>query len=307
MGYNETRNKFFEEIGKIIDTEDIYIVSADLAGPPFDYIRERYPKRYVSVGIAEQNMISVSIGLALAGKKVIAYAANPFIALRSLDQIRNGICINKTAVAVVGLGTGFSVSSCGATHFVTEDIAIMKLCPGIKQITVNDNDISDAALNYMLHNNCALYLRFDKDCGGNLSEIDKKDIDINKGFRVLNKNNGNISIVAEGYPVHVIKEKYKDTENAPEIIEIFSHPFDKIEFVEKVKDKKRIVVCEEQQVVGGMGTEVLETINDFDLNIKVVRMGIDYKDKFPGCYGSRKFWFKYYGIDEEKLDEKINI
>ncbi len=305
MGYNETRNKFFKEIGQIMDMEDIYIVSADLAGPPFDYIRERYPKRYISVGIAEQNMISVSIGLALAGKKVIAYAANPFIALRSLDQIRNGICINKTAVTVAGVGTGFSVSSCGTTHFVTEDIAIMKLCPGIKQITVNDNDISDAALNYMLHNNRALYLRFDKECGGNLSETDKKDIDIDKGFRILNKNICDICIVSEGYPVHMIKERYKDNENVSTIIEIFSHPFDRMKFVENIKDKKRIIVCEEQQISGGLGTEILEIINDFDLNIKVIRMGIDYKNNFPECYGSRKFWFKYYGFNEEKLNEKI--
>ena len=131
MGAHEVRNVYLTRIiEEIKKGEDLYIVSADLAAPCMDEFRESCPRRYVSVGIAEQNLIAVASGLALSGKKVVAYAANPFTVTRAFDQIRNCVSMMNLPIVIAGLGAGFSVTECGATHFVLD-------CEGV--------DISEAS------------------------------------------------------------------------------------------------------------------------------------------------------------------
>lgn len=126
---NKTRNVFFDKIYNLMKKdEDIVIISVDLAGPPFDRIRKDFPDRYIGVGIAEQNAIAVACGLCSVGKKAIVYASNPFSLFRGFDQIRNCVCMMKLPVIIVGLGTGFSLSDCGSTHFVIEDITLAATC-----------------------------------------------------------------------------------------------------------------------------------------------------------------------------------
>lgn len=285
-----------------MEREDIYIVTADLAGPPFDTIREKYPQRFVSVGIAEQNLISVSAGLALAGKRVIAYGPEPFIISRALDQIRNGICAMHVPVTIVGLGTGLNNAEYGATHFVTEDVAIMGLCPGISQITVNDEDICEAAFTYMLHCDSPLYLRLDRICGGHLDAA--SSVSIQNGFRMLQQSNSKICIVAEGYPVHQISSMDWGYEG-PNVLEVFAHPFDEAALLDALRKMDQIVVCEEQQRRSGLGTVLLELFNDSHITKRVIRMGVDYQGSYPGTYGPREYWIRHYGFDTDALRECV--
>lgn len=299
MGYNSARNMFFEQVGKCMEKEDIYVVSADLAGPPFDAIRKEHPKRYVPVGIAEQNMISVSIGIALTGKKTIAYTSNPFIALRAFDQIRNGAMIMNAPLTIVGVGTGFSIAEYGTTHFVTEDMAIMSLCPGLRQVTISDDSLAKEAFHYMLNNDQPLYLRFDKECGGDLNV--QPSWTIERGFRTISPGEDtHTMVITQGYTAHVIPQLLKESA-APKIIDMFGYPFNECEFIKELKDIKRIVVCEEQQVRGGLGSIILETLNRFKLDKEILRMGVDYKSSFPEQYGNRSYWLDYFNINKETI------
>ena len=163
MGYNGARNIFLESVIKKVESgEDIIIVSCDLGAPIFDDFKIKYPNRFISVGIAEQNLISVSGGITLEGKKVIAYGANPFVVTRAYDQIRNLISMMKIPLCIVGVGTGLSIAEYGATHYITEDLALIRMCPNIDAYSV-----SDALLAKWLGENFTdferpCYIRFDK-------------------------------------------------------------------------------------------------------------------------------------------------
>ena len=115
-------------VRRIEDGENIYFVSADLAAPVLDDFRKSYPENYVPVGIAEQNLIAIASGIALAGEKVIAYTSNPFLVFRAYDQIRNSIALMDLPITLVGVGAGFSIAEYGATHFSLEDINLLRCC-----------------------------------------------------------------------------------------------------------------------------------------------------------------------------------
>lgn len=301
MALNGARNWFFEEIGKQMEKHDIYIVSADLAGPPFDYIRKEYPERYVAVGIAEQNMISVACGLALSGKKVIAYTANPFIALRAFDQVRNAVALMNLPITIVGYGTGFSISSYGTTHFITEDFAMMTLCPGLKIITITDNAVAEKALKYVFSQSHApCYLRFDKDCS---ELVGNETIELEKGWRILKKGDST-AIIGQGYSSKIAYEAAIKTE-FPAVIDIFGYPFDENSLIEELVSYKKIIVIEEQQSRGGLSSMILEVMNDKGMSIPIIRMGVEYEGGLPEVYGSRTYWLNHYGIDVPHLIEKI--
>lgn len=302
MPNNTARDSFFEEVGRVIEQEDIYIVSVDLAGKPFDSIKERYPARFVPVGIAEQDSVAVSVGLALAGKRVIIYVFNPFLALRALDQIRNGICMNLLPITITAYGTGFSAD--GPTHYVTEDVALIKQCPGIKQVTVSDCDMAHAAFSHMIDHRNAMYLRFDRACNDPLNR--EAQINFDRGFRVLVPSSGSVAVISEGYPLHGIMAEYDGDESTPEIIEVFTHPFDQAALLEEIKGKSRIVVCEEQQIHGGLGSDILEMLSDAHVYIDVTRLGIDYQGQFPEEFGSRDYLMKRFKIDGRSVRAAVN-
>ena len=301
MKFNTSRDMFFEEVGKRMEAEDIYVVSADLAGRPFDGIRERFPERFVQVGKAEQNMVSTAVGLASLGAKVIAYTAAPFHVLRAFDQIRNGAAMMRFPLAIAGVGTGFSIAEYGTTHFSTEDVALMSLCPGIRQVTVSDEAVAESALERFLEQREMLYLRLDKLCCGCLP-FPKPDIDV--GFRVRNGGPDTL-LITQGYTSQAVNEIDWGGGPVPVWADVFSVPFDEERMLDMIGQAKRVVVCEEQQKRGGLGTMLLELLNEHGMNRQIICMGVDYGQAFPEVYGSRRYWLKQYRIDGEAIKDAV--
>lgn len=291
MKLNSSRDLFFNRVGEAMEREDIYIVSADLAGRPFDEIRAKHPNRYVSVGIAEQNMISVASGIALSGKKTIAYTSNPFIAFRAFDQIRNAVALMDIPLAIAGVGVGFGISEYGTTHFITEDFAMMSLCPNMRIITVSDETIAEEAYKAFLAARGPMYLRFDKQCSGKLLTDEDGGKVFERGFRWLRRCKSQRLIVATGYMAQLALE----SENAA-VIDLFSLPFEIPAFLEILKEFEGVWILEEQQRRGGLGSYLLEILNGYPLPAKIELRGIDYGRSFPSTYGSRDYWLKEYGL-----------
>ena len=90
--------------------KNVYLITSDLGYRAFEEFKSLFPKRFINVGVAENNMIGISAGLALSGKKVFVYSILPFLIFRSLEQIRNNICHNNLDVTLVGAGGGFSAT-----------------------------------------------------------------------------------------------------------------------------------------------------------------------------------------------------
>lgn len=291
------RDYFFEKVGRVMRSEDIYIVSADLAGRPFDFIRKEYPKKYVPVGISEQNLISVACGIAMSGAKVIAYAANPFIPFRAFDQIRNAASLMSIPITIAGFGVGFGVSACGTTHFTTEDFSMMSLCTNMKIVTVSDNTVAEKAFEEFLNCKSPTYLRFDKQCGDEIGNT--SDEEYIKGFRYIKQGSGKL-IISTGYMSHLAK----NISDNVAVIDLFSYPFDSEALISEMKKFEAIVVYEEQQKRGGLGSALLELLNENNVKANITLKGIDYGGKFPSVYGSRNYWLEKYGLNPKRWNEE---
>jgi len=114
----------------------IFFISADFGSPVLDDIRADYPDRFVNVGIAEQNLINVTAGLALEGFKVFAYAIAPFITMRCFEQLRVNLAllseVREINVNLIGVGAGYSYVVSGPTHQCYEDITLIRSLPNFK-------------------------------------------------------------------------------------------------------------------------------------------------------------------------------
>ncbi len=120
------RNAFVDELCLAAEQDDsIWLLTADLGFSVLEPFIERFPDRFLNVGVAEQNMMGVAAGLALSGKRVFAYSIVNFATLRCFEHIRNDIVYSGANVTVVGVGGGFAYGAQGYTHHGVEDLSVL--------------------------------------------------------------------------------------------------------------------------------------------------------------------------------------
>ncbi|MFN0313427.1 MAG: transketolase family protein [Burkholderiales bacterium] len=126
------RNAFADEITRLGERDErVVLLSGDIGNKLFDSFKERFPKRFYNCGVAEQNMIGVAAGMALCGLRPVIYTIAPFTTTRCYEQIRVDLCYHAAPVLVVGTGAGLSYAELGPTHHSLEDLAIMRVLPGM--------------------------------------------------------------------------------------------------------------------------------------------------------------------------------
>ena len=198
------RDAFLERIhGAMATDETIFFVSADFGSPVLDRIRADFGRRFVNVGIAEQNLINVSAGLALEGYKVFAYAIAPFITMRCFEQIRVSLAllsqVRPMNVNLIGVGAGYSYVVSGPTHQCYEDLTIMRALPAVRILSPSDHRLADALFDHCVDTVGPKYLRFDAQVLPVAHEEGAPDLA--KGFRSLREGDG-ICLLATGFMAH---------------------------------------------------------------------------------------------------------
>src|SRR6266849_11018187 len=118
--------------------ERVHLIVGDLGFGVVEPFAERFPNRFLNVGVAEQNMTGIAAGLALSGKIVFTYSIANFPTLRCLEQVRNDVCYHNANVKVVSVGGGFTYGAMGATHHAVEDLAVMRAMPGLTVVAPGD-------------------------------------------------------------------------------------------------------------------------------------------------------------------------
>jgi transketolase len=133
------RTAFIETLEDLAGKDErIWLLCADLGFSVLERFAQAFPKRYVNVGVAEQNMTGVAAGLALSGKIVFTYSIANFPVIRCLEQIRDDVCAHNLNVKVVSVGGGFAYGSAGYTHHGTEDLAMMRTLPNMTVLAPGD-------------------------------------------------------------------------------------------------------------------------------------------------------------------------
>src|SRR3990172_770201 len=154
------RTAFLNTLADLAARDDrIFFLTGDLGFGVVETFAQRFPDRFLNVGVAEQNMTGVATGLALSGKVVFTYSIANFPTLRCLEQIRNGPCYHNANVKVVSVGGGLAYGSLGMSHHATEDLAVMRVLPNLTVVAPGDPVETALATGALARQNGPAYLR----------------------------------------------------------------------------------------------------------------------------------------------------
>ena len=292
-------NQLLEEARR---NEKIFLLVGDLGYHVVEPFAQEFPDRFINVGIAEQNMAGIAAGLAMTGYNVYIYSIGNFPTLRCLEQIRNDIAYHKANVKVVSVGAGYAYGSLGATHQATEEIGAIRVIPNMVVATPGDPIEARAIAKLSSNYEGPMYIRLGK-----------------AGEKIVHKEDSIILKIGDICPIHLFDGNKTavlacgnildaafhqiDEESLP--YDLYSVPFVKPIDVEQLKSIVEthldgIITIEEHQKSCGMGSAVVEMINDLYADgklstyPKIKRTAI--LDEFAGVVGTQFFLRKYENL-----------
>lgn len=253
-----------------------------------------FPERFVEVGVAEQNLVTLGAGLAAAGKIpfVSSYAAfNPG---RNWEQIRTTICLNDRPVKIIGSHAGVSVGPDGATHQMLEDLALMRVLPNMVVLAPADSIEASKATMAMADDHRPNYMRLARE---STPVITKDSTPFTIGQAQVFASGTDITLIATGtmtYHALVAADKlYKDGIDAEVVHVATVKPLDHKTILESVRKTKAVIVAEEGQVAGGLGGAIAELLGEY-CPVPMTRIGM--QDRF-GESGEPNELLRHFGLD----------
>jgi len=285
--------------------ERVVALCADLAeSTRTHWFREKFPERYIEIGVAEQNLATVAAGLALYGKIpfITSYAA--FSPGRNNEQIRTTISLNKIPVKIIGMHAGVSVGPDGATHQQLEDIALMRVQPNMIVISPCDVEEARKATLAAAEWDGPVYIRFAREKTPIFTTVDT-DFTIGKAQEFWRSSEPVVAIVATGALVHnaLIAAKELEVEGVGTVVLNNSSikPMDRERIVQMAKEIGAMVTVEEHQVSGGMGSAVMEILAH-EHPIPIEAIGVH--DQF-GQSGTPEELIEHYGMGVRSIKEAV--
>lgn len=276
------RDAFLECIYQEMNTDStIFFVSADFGSPVLDRIRADFPDRFKNVGVAEQNLINISAGLALEGFKVFAYAIAPFITMRCFEQIRVSLAllseVRPMNVNLIGVGAGYSYVVSGPTHQCYEDLTLIRALPNFQLLSPSDHVTAASLFDGCVSISGPKYLRFDAQVLPVVYDSFKPNII--DGFHVHNKGE-KFCIIATGFMVHsalqVLDEISQDGIKLG-LIDLFNLTnFDDGKLESILSHYSGVISLEEGfRGRGGLDSMLFEFSSRRNLDIKILNIGVN--------------------------------
>ena len=288
------------------ETDDnILLVNGDLGFNVLNNFEEKFPERYLNVGIAEQNMASVAAGLALEGNMVFTYSIGNFPTLRCIEQIRNDICYHNANVKILAVGGGFAYGDLGMSHHATEDIAMMRALPNMRVYVPADAIEAVECLHEACRYNGPAYIRMAR--GKESNQHSKETIDITLPIKMC-EGEGKIVVLAAGTVLSEAIKLHNLLLSQGMDIEVYSVPIVKPmdgKFVEKIACYSDLIITmEDHNIVGGFGTAVAEILAECKhRQARLMRIGL--QDTYTAVVGGQDYLRDYYGISADKVYAKL--
>jgi transketolase len=292
------RKQFGETLVDLGKTNpQIVALDADLAcSTQTQLFANAYPERFFNQGISEQDLVNTAAGLSTTGKIPFISTFAIFASGKGWDQIRNTVCYSGLNVKICPTHSGLSLGEDGASHQSIEDIALMRVIPGMTVIVPSDAVETDAAIRWAAAYNGPVYVRLVRTDWPVLYKADSYKLEAGKN-PVL-RTGKDITICATGETVfHALKAAdvlAKDHHIEAEVINcVFIKPFDVETLVTSAAKTGRVLTVESHQVMGGLGGVVSETLGEH-CPTAIKRLGT--QDRF-GQSGTGDALFREYGID----------
>lgn len=297
-----TRQSYGEallELGK--ENKNIVVLDADLStATKTSLFAKEFPTRFFDMGIAEQNLVSTSAGMATCGKIPYVSTFAVFAAGRAYDQIRNSVCYPKLNVKICATHAGITVGEDGATHQMIEDISLMRTLPNMTVISVSDDVQAKWAVKEISKINGPVYLRLARLATPIIYDEDQK-FEIGKAVQMGDGTDG--TVFATGVTV---AEALKAQENLREkginirVVDVHTiKPIDKDIIIKCAKETKKLISIEDHNVIGGLGSAISEVLTT-ECPVALTRLGIN--DTF-GKSGKATELMEYFGITAKNIEE----
>ena len=298
-----TRQAYGEALAELGDKYNFVVLDADLAAATKTGIfKKKFPNRHFDCGIAEGNMISVAAGLAAAGKIPFVSSFAMFASGRAFEQIRNSIGYPHLNVKIGATHAGITVGEDGATHQCNEDIALMRVIPGMTVISPADAVEARAAVEAAINYNGPVYLRFGRYAVPVFNDHEGYKFEIGKGVQL--RDGKDVTIIATGIMVDMAStaaEMLAKEGISARVINIHTiKPLDREIVLKAAKQTGAIVTAEEHSIIGGLGAAVAETVCE-GCPVPVMRVGVN--DAF-GRSGSVPALLEAYGLTPANIVEK---
>ncbi len=298
-----TRAAFGETLIKLVDEGmDIMAVDADLCGSTTTAkFGAAYPDRLFDVGIAEQNMIGVASGLALTGRTVFTGSFAVFGTGRCWEQIRNTVCDSGLNVKICPTHAGITVGADGATHQALEDIALMRVLPGMRVLVPADYASAVAAIRLAAATPGPFYVRLGREP---LPEVYDEGFTCDVAFANVLREGSDISIMACGVEVAqalAAADALAAEGISVEVVDVMSvKPLDEETIIASAAKTGRVLTVEEHSIYGGMGSAVAELLSEKH-PVPVTRLGMTTF----GQSGDAAELLAYYGLDAAGIAARV--
>ena len=261
------------------------------------------PKQIIEVGIAEQNLVGISAGLAASGRKVFAVSPASFLTARSLEQIKTDIAYSNHSVCLVGISAGISYGQLGSTHHSIHDYAVMRCINNISIIAPADNFETAEVIKQAVSYPTPLYIRFGKKP---MMDIHSYNTNFQIGKAIIAKQGEDVLLIATGETVqraYLASQILQQKNIHATVISMHTiKPFDEETFLTEAKKSKVIVSIEEHSVYGGLGEHCASLLAQNDLNVRFKILGIP--DEYM-INGSQSDVLDYYNMSPEKISEIV--
>lgn len=287
--------------------ERIVALSADLAGSVGlgDFVQEM-GRRYIEVGVAEQNLVTVASGLAHMGKIPFAASYASFSPGRNWEQIRTSICLNNQPVKLIGSHAGLNVGADGASHQMLEDIALMRVLPGMVVLAPGDSIEAAQFTRLMAQDSHPGYMR--------LPRVDlpvyndpANEYQIGRAYVLRRDDQPAVSVIATGSMTGnalLAAQTLSQKGVASEVVHVPTiKPLDQATILGSIGRTKVVVTVEEHQVSGGLGSAIAELVLESDIRpAKFYRIGVN--DRFGQSGTAANLW-RHYQLDAGGIVEQI--
>ena len=267
---------------------------------------DKFPERFIQVGVAEQNLATVSSGLAAMGKIPFCSSYAMFSPGRNWEQIRTTIAYNNRKVVIVGSHSGISVGPDGGTHQALEDIALMRVLPNMDVISPCDSIEAKKATIALAQSGRPAYLRLVREKTPVVT-TEETSFEIGKAQIFWKPDVGlaQVGIIVTGGLIHRALFAAKELEEEgikTKVMNLSSiKPIDQEAIIALAQESNRIVTVEEHQVAGGMGSAVAEVLAE-NYPVPIEFLGV--QDKF-GQSGAPDELIEYYGMGKDAIKEAV--
>lgn len=257
------------------ENHDIVAVCNDLVGSSkLGGFREKYPRRLINVGIAEQNMVGVGAGLANSGKIPFVCAASPFLTGRALEQIKADVAYSQTNVKLVGISSGMAYGELGPTHHSIEDFAWIRALPNVPVIAPADRIETAAAVKWAAEHDGGCFLRLSR---VGVPDLLPEDHVFELGKANILRDGGDVTLIANGVLSHramIAASLLEQRGIQARVLNMASvRPIDQDAILTAARDTGAILTCEEHTTFGGLGSAVAEVIVDHH-PVPMTRLGV---------------------------------